>query len=52
MNTRLKGAKQEGIKQGTEQEKMEIAKNLLSQNVDMDVIMKATGLTKEEIEKL
>ena len=31
---------------------IEIAKNLLSQNVDMDVIMKATGLTKEEIEKL
>ena len=51
LNTRLKGAKQEGIKQGAEQEKMEIAKNLLSQNVDMDVIMSATGLTKEEIEK-
>ena len=31
---------------------MEIAKNLLSQNVDMDIIMKATGLTKEEIEGL
>ena len=31
---------------------MEIAKNLLSQNVDIDVIMNATGLTKEEIEKL
>ena len=31
---------------------IEIAKNLLSQNVDMDIIMKATGLTKEEIEKL
>ena len=30
---------------------IEIAKNLLSQNVDMDIIMKATGLTKEEIEK-
>ena len=31
---------------------MEIAKNLLSKNVDIDVIMNATGLTKEEIEKL
>ena len=33
-------------------EKFEIAKNLLEQNVDIDVIMSATGLTKEEIEKL
>ena len=60
LNTRLKGAKQEGIEEGTQQgieqgfqrRNMEIAKNLLSQNVDIDVIMKATGLTKEEIEKL
>ena len=63
MNTRLKGAKQEGIEEGIQQgikqgieqgfqrRNMEIAKNLLSQNVDMDVIMSATGLTKEEIEK-
>ena len=64
LNTRLKGAKQEGIEEGIQQgikqgieqgfqrRNMEIAKNLLSQNVDIDVIMKATGLTKEEIEKL
>ena len=56
LNTRLKGAKQEGIQQGIEQgiqqRNMEIAKNLLSQNVDIDVIMNATGLNKEEIEKL
>ena len=48
LNTRLKGAKQEGIEQGI----IRVAKNLLSQNVDIDIIMKATALTKEEIEKL
>ena len=48
LNTRLKGAKQEGIEQGI----ISVAKNLLSQNVDIDIIMKATALTKEEIEKL
>ena len=59
-NTQLYRATQEGINigisqginQGFQQRNMEIAKNLLSQNVDIDVIMKATGLTKEEIEKL
>ena len=33
-------------------EKNEIAKNLLEQNVDISIIMSATGLAKEEIEKL
>ncbi len=44
------GIKQ-GINQGMKQEKIEIAKNLLEQNVDISIIMSATGLTKEEIEK-
>ena len=47
-NTQLYRATQEGIKQ----EKNEIAKNLLEQNVDISIIMSATGLPKEEIEKL
>ena len=45
------GIKQ-GINQGMKQEKIEMAKNLLEQNVDISIIMSATGLTKEEIEKL
>ena len=48
-NTQLYRATQEGINQGFQQRNIEIAKNLLSQNVDIDVIMNATGLTKEEI---
>jgi len=30
----------------------EIAKSLLQQNVDINVIIKSTGLTNEEIQKL
>ena len=55
-NTRLYNATQEGINigisQGINQGKIEIAKNLLEQKVDISIIMSATGLTKEEIEKL
>ena len=34
------------------QEKIEIAKNLLEQNVDISIIMSATGLSLEQIKKL
>ena len=44
----LKEAREKGI----EQEKIEIAKELLNNNVSLDIIMKSTGLSKEEIEKL
>lgn len=42
----------EGIKEGREEEKKKIAKNLLKQGMSIDVIIEATGLTKDEIEKL
>lgn len=42
----------EGKAEGKLQEKYEIAKKLLSQNIDIEIIVKCTGLTKEEIEKL
>ena len=42
----------EGYEQGMSSRNIEIAKNLLEQNVDISIIMSATGLTKEEIEKL
>ncbi len=38
--------------QGKKERNLEIAKNLLQENVPIEVILKATGLTKEEIEKL
>ena len=43
---------EKGIEQGIEEEKLEIAKELLNNNVQVDIIMKSTGLTKEEINNL
>ena len=51
---------EQGIEKGIEKERSEgeetatlrIAKKLKDSNVSIDIIMKATGLTKEEIEEL
>ena len=48
---KIKG-KAEGIKEGEEKGKIETAKNLLALGVSIDIIIKATGLTKEEIDKI
>lgn len=41
-----------GLEQGKEEEKIKIAKKLLEQNIDIDIIIEATRLTKKEIENL
>ena len=41
-----------GRKEGKKEEKIEIAKNLLKNNISIKIIINSTGLTKEEIEKL
>lgn len=59
-NTFIDTARKEGIEQGLEQGKeiginqrnIEIAKNLLEQNIDINVIEEATGLSKEQLEEL
>ena len=43
-----KEGKIEGIKTGIK----EVAKKMLAEKMDIDVITKVTGLTKEEIEEL
>ncbi len=43
---------QQGIEQGTKQAEIKMAQYLKSKNIDMEIIMEATNLTKEEIEKL
>lgn len=52
---RIEG-KKEGIKEGKlegrKEKSIEIAKNLLAQNIDIEVIINCTGLTKEEINKI
>ena len=47
-NTGMRTAREEGAKQ----EKLEIDKNMLKEKVDIQIIEKVTGLTKEEIDKL
>ncbi len=42
----------EGIEQGSRQEKLEIAKNMLVKGTDIEYISEVTGLTKKEIEKI
>jgi predicted transposase/invertase (TIGR01784 family) len=44
--------REEGRSEGEKIKAFEIAKNLLSMNLDIDVIVKATGLTREEITSL
>lgn len=41
-----------GLEQGKTEEKIKIAKKLLEQNINIDIIIEATGLTKKEIENL
>jgi predicted transposase/invertase (TIGR01784 family) len=51
--SRIEDAKEEGRKEGREkakQEKLQIAKNLLKSGVSIEVIMKSTGLSRNEIQ--
>ena len=45
-------ARDEGVTEGEKNKSIEIAKNLINLNMDIDTIVKATGLSKKEIEKL
>ena len=44
--------KAEGIENGKRSEKINIAKKMKENNIDIETIIKCTGLTKEEIEEL
>ena len=43
---------EKGMKQGSKEKQIEIAKNLMSLNVSIDNIMKATGLSEKELSEL
>ena len=45
-------AKREGIAEGMNQKALDIARNMLADGVDINLIMKNSGLTQEQIEKL
>jgi predicted transposase/invertase (TIGR01784 family) len=45
-------AKQKGIEEGMNQKALDIARNMLADGVDINLIMKYSGLTQKQIEKL
>ena len=48
----MKSGVKRGIEQGIEQEKLQNAKKMLEEHIPIEIVIKITGLTKEEIEKL
>ena len=48
----VKAAEEKGEKRGRKEEKIEIAKALKENGVDLTIIVKSSGLSKKEIEKL
>lgn len=48
----LEEEKQEAINKAVDKAEKEIVGKMLQENVDMILIMKVTGLTKEEIEEI
>ena len=48
----LDTAREEGIKEGAEQKKIEIVKNMLKEGLELKTISRLTNLTIEEIEKI
>ena len=51
-NTLYEKAVKKGISQGIEQNKVEIARKMLKEKLDIELISKITGLSNEDIEKL
>jgi predicted transposase/invertase (TIGR01784 family) len=45
-------AREEGIRQGAQQAKIETAKSMILRNISIDIVAECTGLSLEEIEKM
>ena len=50
--SQIRTAEEKGLKKGIEKRNIEIAKKMLQENIAIETIIKITGLTKEEIEKI
>lgn len=48
----IKQGIERGIEQGRYQDKLEVAKNMLNENMDISLIVKITGLSKEKVWQL
>ena len=51
-NSIKKELREDGIKEGQKEEKIEIAKNLIKNKVDISIIVSSTGLTEDEVYSL
>ena len=51
-NNGIKTGIKSGIKTGIRQSKVEIIKNMLNENLSIDLISKVTGTSKQEINKI
>ena len=52
MSSALRRGRKEGREEGEKKAKLETAKSLLSQGVELSIIIKATGLTEKELQEL
>ncbi len=52
IRNQIRYAEKKGIEQGKEQKAIEIARNLLALGVDVDTIVKSSGLTQEQVKAL
>ncbi|WP_010247960.1 Rpn family recombination-promoting nuclease/putative transposase [Acetivibrio cellulolyticus] len=50
--TRITGAKEEGIQQGIQQQRLEVARKMIKDGFDDTMIEKYTGISKDEIMNL
>ena len=48
----MNSSRNEGYEEGKASERIKIAKNLLKQKVDINIVIECTGLTEEEIKNL
>ena len=51
-NTYIAEATEEGYNKGIEEEKLNVAKKMLEENLPLEIISKITGLSNEEITEL
>ena len=52
MEKGMKKGMEKGMEKGMNQKALDIARNMLADSVDINLIMKYSGLTQEQIEKL
>ena len=52
MKEGMKEGREKGIKEGKKEKQIEIAKNMKKMKIEIDIIVKATGLSKDEVESL